>query len=115
MSIVPEILKGVVLDAIEQGFVRDSGEFIGGIHHGAHGDAHVIGGVGAHFGFEGGVDGNYIAGAGFEFGFGREFYCAIAFEELVIQGDGVVAFFFHGDVFFGRIGIEGVREIEGKG
>ena len=40
---------------------------------------------------------------------------AIALKEFVIQGDGIISFFFHRDVFFGRIGIECVRKVEGEG
>lgn len=115
MSEFPEVLKGVVLNAIEQGLIRDSGKFIGGIHHAPNRYGHIGSGGCAHFGFECGVDGHDVAGACFEVVFGDEFYRAIAFEELVIQGDGVVAFFFHGDVFFGREGVEGVGEVESEG
>ncbi len=115
MSEFPEVLKGVVLNAIEQGLVRDSRKFISGVHHAPNRYGHIGSGGCAHFGFECGVDGHYEAGACFEVVFGDEFYRAIALKESVIQGDGIVSFFFHRDIFFGRIGIECVREIEGEG
>ena len=93
MSILPKILKGVVLNTVEQRLIRNPWKFVGGIHHATHGDSHVGACGGAHFGFEGGADGHYVAGAGFEVGFGNEFYRTIALEKFVIQGDGVVSFF----------------------